>query len=285
MEHLITKLLNDFDDLVGFIGFYKINKQGEIWSCKQHKLLTKQINESGYEFYKLTNGNLTKGFIHRLLAIQYIPNPENKPEIDHIDRNKTNNSLDNLRWVTRIENANNKSTNLSELTEDELIERENQLREYKRLWAKKDRLKKGIEPRKELTEEEKAEKAEEQRQKHNESRRQEFALLTEEEKEEIRKKDRENYHKKEQTQEQKDKAKERAKKQREEIKANPAEMERIREYKRIKAQEKRNKEKESNEPSYYELHKDKIKEKYSTPEYKEARNKRLREKTAAATDL
>lgn len=165
------------------------------------------------------------------------------------------------------------------------IQTKEDLREYKRLWAEQDRRKKGIEPRKELTEEEKAEKAEEQRQKHNESRRQEFALLTEEEKEEIRKKDRENYHKKEQTQEQKDKAKERAKKQREEIKANPAEMERIREYKRIKAQEKRNKEKESNEPSYYELHKDKIKEKYSTPEYKEARNKRLREKTAAATDL
>ena len=46
-------------------------------------------------------------FLHRLLAEAFIPNPEGKPEVDHIDGNPQNNSLDNLRWATHKENLNN----------------------------------------------------------------------------------------------------------------------------------------------------------------------------------
>ena len=46
--------------------------------------------------------------IHRLIALHYIPNPENKPEVDHIDRERLNNNIDNLRWATRSENEKNK---------------------------------------------------------------------------------------------------------------------------------------------------------------------------------
>ena len=49
--------------------------------------------------------------VHRLVAETFLENPENKPEIDHIDRNGFNNNLENLRWVTRVENQNNKSNN------------------------------------------------------------------------------------------------------------------------------------------------------------------------------
>jgi hypothetical protein len=45
--------------------------------------------------------------LHRLIATHYIPNPDNKPVIDHIDRNKTNNAIANLRWATISENAVN----------------------------------------------------------------------------------------------------------------------------------------------------------------------------------
>ena len=46
--------------------------------------------------------------LHRLIALTFIPNPDKKPFIDHIDRNRLNNRIDNLRWVTPFENSGNR---------------------------------------------------------------------------------------------------------------------------------------------------------------------------------
>jgi hypothetical protein len=74
------------------------------------------IAVTGYKKYDLfcydENGVKTrKGLsIHRLVAIHFIQNPENKPEVDHINGDRLNNSIDNLRWTTRIENGKNLSS-------------------------------------------------------------------------------------------------------------------------------------------------------------------------------
>ena len=66
------------------------------------------INTNGYKIISLfRDGKQYCKSIHRLLGLTYIPNPENKKCIDHIDRNKLNNKLDNLRWATHSENNKN----------------------------------------------------------------------------------------------------------------------------------------------------------------------------------
>ena len=142
----------EFEFIKGYENLYKINKNGEIYSCHYEKIMTPQIKEDGYLYVNLSkpigiDNNIViykkyKCYIHRLLAIQFIENQDNKPEIDHIDRNRKNNNLDNLRWVNKIEQNNNKSSNINNLPDEEKEIRLNKLREYKREWAEKDRREK-----------------------------------------------------------------------------------------------------------------------------------------------
>jgi len=101
-----------FEDLKGFEELYQINPQGEIFSCCYGTIMKSYQNEDGYLCLNLKqiNKKNNKRFIHRLIAIQYIPNPDNLAEVDHIDRNKLNNSIDNLRWVSRENNRANRET-------------------------------------------------------------------------------------------------------------------------------------------------------------------------------
>ena len=100
---------NEFVDIVGYEGKYKINRLGDVFSIKSKKnICVNKINTKGYKCVCLCVG-YEKKYIetHRLLAIHFIPNPDNLPQIDHIDRNKLNNDLSNLRWVSRQTNARN----------------------------------------------------------------------------------------------------------------------------------------------------------------------------------
>ena len=61
-----------------------------------------------YKYVRLSRGDATNHYIHRLVALAFLPNPEGLPQIDHINREKTDNRVSNLRWCTVRENWANK---------------------------------------------------------------------------------------------------------------------------------------------------------------------------------
>lgn len=88
-----------FVDVEGNI--YWRDQYGNINLKKQH------INNNGYMY--IERGQRKKKLrVHRLVAETFIPNPENKPEVDHINRIRNDNRVENLRWATRLENTQNR---------------------------------------------------------------------------------------------------------------------------------------------------------------------------------
>jgi CRISPR/Cas system CSM-associated protein Csm4 (group 5 of RAMP superfamily) len=103
--------MDELFDLVGYEGLYKITKGGDLFSCKKNRFMSFQVDKDGYNVTEICKNKKAKKISrHRLLALQFIPNDDtvNKIQVDHIDRNKSNNSLDNLRWVTPSQNIRNR---------------------------------------------------------------------------------------------------------------------------------------------------------------------------------
>lgn len=106
-------------EIPGYEGLYEVSNYGQIRSIKRlekcgnktrirKERILKQSLRRGYLFVSLCkNGEKENVVIHRIVALLFIPNPENKPCIDHIDGDRANNHADNLRWVTAKENSNN----------------------------------------------------------------------------------------------------------------------------------------------------------------------------------
>jgi hypothetical protein len=97
---------------------YEVSNTGLIRSVgkeKHNKILSQHLNHKGYKVVDLSSPKKEKYKIsrmtHRLVAKVFIPNPENKPQVNHKDGNKLNNNVENLEWVTNLENHIHKLAN------------------------------------------------------------------------------------------------------------------------------------------------------------------------------
>lgn len=109
-------------DIEGYEGLYQVSNLGKVRSCdryvrsvsKSGKVYRRRLNglilqdyqSDGYHMIDIQKYNIRESFlVHRLVAKAFVDNPDNKPAVNHIDRNKDNNSYNNLEWVTNQENS------------------------------------------------------------------------------------------------------------------------------------------------------------------------------------
>lgn len=108
-------------DIEEYEGIYQVSNLGRVRSLDRLDGANHRLNGKVLKIRKNTHGYLdislyknsvsSNNTIHRLVAEAFIPNPENKPQVNHIDEDKTNNSLANLEWMTAKENNNHGTRN------------------------------------------------------------------------------------------------------------------------------------------------------------------------------
>ena len=100
-------------DIKGYEGKYQVSSEGRIWSIGRQKVLKPQTDRHGYKHVTLIakNGKKVTELIHRLVALTFLPNEDNLPQVDHINEDKSDNRVCNLRWVTAKENTNHGTRN------------------------------------------------------------------------------------------------------------------------------------------------------------------------------
>lgn len=102
-----TNEMEIFKDIQGYPN-YQISNLGRVWSKKRQIYLKPNKNQSGYLSVCITaiNGKQKRELIHRLVALAFIPNPNNYPCVNHKDEDKENNTTTNLEWCTKKYNMN-----------------------------------------------------------------------------------------------------------------------------------------------------------------------------------
>lgn len=112
MKSVIISTQPQWKDIVGYENEYQINQFGEIRTLKDSPKLKKydvlkpqKSKRNGYVYQMLyKNGKEKLLRVHRLVAMAFLPNPNNLPQVNHKDGNKQNNSVDNLEWCEQSDN-------------------------------------------------------------------------------------------------------------------------------------------------------------------------------------
>lgn len=107
--------MEEWRPIEGYVGLYEVSNLGRVrrldgTDARGHRIKGRVLKarrcSRGYSAVSLSNGTASQAMIHRLVAKAFVPNPHNKPDINHLDENKTNNAAVNLEWVTKSENMN-----------------------------------------------------------------------------------------------------------------------------------------------------------------------------------
>jgi hypothetical protein len=94
-----------FKEIPNYYSRYSINPDGVVLNNERNAIVKPMISTSGYQYVHLVkDGKKETKYIHRLVGEAFLENPKKLPQIDHIDGNKLNNSVKNLRWVTASQN-------------------------------------------------------------------------------------------------------------------------------------------------------------------------------------
>jgi hypothetical protein len=131
----MTEIWKSLKGIVECGDNYEVSNLGRVKSNGQRKTILKPtINSKGYHRIGLMLGSKKKNYrVHRLVALAFIPNPDDKPEVNHKDGNKDNNVVDNLEWSTHSENVQHSFDNnlnhtkgegshKAKLTEEDVLE-------------------------------------------------------------------------------------------------------------------------------------------------------------------
>jgi len=139
----VLQMIEEWKDIKGYEGYYQVSNLGRVRSMPRtiHRKkfgnvyvkchILKSTESFGYKYVSLCKGSQKRLRIHRLVAEAFIPNPDNLPQVNHKDEDKSNNRADNLEWCTqeynqsygtgRIRNGEaNRGRHLSDITKQKL---------------------------------------------------------------------------------------------------------------------------------------------------------------------